>query len=819
MLALDNSPASGSLRPTLRRFRNAALLALLSAAAAASMAPAPVAAKGNGDEFFVVDCMLPPQIRKLGRSMTFLGPKRVIKTTGNDCEIRGGEYIAQDRASYGASLKAWMPEAQGGNPDAMNNVGEIFERGFKDYAAAADWYRKAADAGNQRAQMNLGMLYEQGLGVPQDAQVALQWYRKGSGLSDLVVDQAAIDAARAESAAEIRGLRQQIDELKSQLQAAEAKLGGLRSELGQKEKKAAAARGEVDQLRQQLAARKAQGGGGQAPASDAETARLRQELQRAEQQLAQREAKLAERNSELAVLREMLRQREEEAADRQARLETLKQQSSTSSETVAAIQAEMDARTREIEMLRSQLHKEAADTSKNVAAAQQTQEQAQALWLEVMTLRSQIALVEESGTSDAEVASLEAVIREREQALATRNAEVAELKQQIAGLSNRSEDLKYQITRIEDQDGGLPPMAIEIIEPKLAQFRGLPGIKLRSAVSEVVVVGKVVSKTPIMSLSINDRPVRVNNSNVFRGAVPVRGERTEVLVAAVDKSGARAETSFAIFGPGGAIVQSNGPVPAGMVAIDPKKVKFGRYHALVIGNNKFRHLPALDTAVNDANAVAKLLQSRYGFKVTLLLNANRYDILSALNTMREKLNQDDNLLIYYAGHGEMDRKNARGYWLPADAEKESTANWIAATDLTDVLNVMNARQVMIVADSCYSGALTRSILTRLDAGRTAEAQQAWLETMARKRSRTVLTSGGLSPVADSGGGEHSVFAKAFLDVLRGSNQVVSGQALFQDVAERVTYAMADIGFEQVPAYAPLMHAGHELGDFFFVPAL
>jgi uncharacterized caspase-like protein len=320
-----------------------------------------------------------------------------------------------------------------------------------------------------------------------------------------------------------------------------------------------------------------------------------------------------------------------------------------------------------------------------------------------------------------------------------------------------------------------------------------------------------------VNLSINDRAIRVNTSNVFRGAVQVQGDRTEVHVAAVDKSGGRVETTFAIYGPGGAIAQSSEVAPAGMVAIDPKKVNFGRYHALVIGNDKFLHLPSLDTAVNDANSVAKLLQNRYGFKVTLLLNANRYDILSALNDMREKLNQDDNLLIYYAGHGEMDRKNARGYWLPADAEKDSTANWIAATDLTDVLNVMNARQVMIVADSCYSGALTRSILTRLDAGRTAEAQQTWLETMARKRSRTVLTSGGLAPVSDSGGGEHSVFAKAFLDVLANSDHVVSGQALFQEVSERVTYAMADVGFEQVPAYAPLMHAGHELGDFFFVP--
>lgn len=35
--------------------------------------------------------------------------------------------------------------------------------------------------------------------------------------------------------------------------------------------------------------------------------------------------------------------------------------------------------------------------------------------------------------------------------------------------------------------------------------------------------------------------------------------------------------------------------------------------------------------------------------------------------------------------------------------------------------------------------------------------------MAKKRARVVLTSGGLEPVEDGGGGGHSVFAKHFLN--------------------------------------------------------
>ena len=50
--------------------------------------------------------------------------------------------------------------------------------------------------------------------------------------------------------------------------------------------------------------------------------------------------------------------------------------------------------------------------------------------------------------------------------------------------------------------------------------------------------------------------------------------------------------------------------------------------------------------------------------------------------------------------------------------------------------------------------------------------------MVNRRSRTALVSGGLEPVLDSGGAGHSVFAKAFLDILRENDGVIEGQALF-----------------------------------------
>jgi hypothetical protein len=98
-----------------------------------------------------------------------------------------------------------------------------------------------------------------------------------------------------------------------------------------------------------------------------------------------------------------------------------------------------------------------------------------------------------------------------------------------------------------------------------------------------------------------------------------------------------------------------------------------------------------------------------------------------------------------------------------------------------------------------------------------EARYNWLKVLAEKRSRTVLTSGDLKPVLDSGGGKHSIFAKAFIDLLQENAEIMEGQRLYQQISARVAYAAAAVMTEQVPQYAPIKYAGHESGDFLFLP--
>ena len=591
-------------RPDWQHIRAwAAAISLVGFCTATGNAEAQTSPQGQiGDQaekLLVVDCLLPSQIRRLGGQVTYLSARRAVKTSARDCEIRGGEYVAFDRANYATALRVWLPLAEGGDPAAQTYVGEIFEKGLgvpPDYAAAAAWYRRGAERGYSRAAINLGQLYEQGHGVPKDPVQALGWYRKAAGLGDLPFG---IAATPTPSPQESQQLSVEVAQLRRQLDAKQAELTG-----------------------------------------------------------AQRD---------LEALRAGLDERRNDA------------------------NAERDA----LAGLRRQLE------------AARGQEQ----------------------TSSGRVRDLEKAVGEREERLAARDREVAELKARLATSDRVQKDSTAEIGRLREN--------------------------IRESLQRELATRSTATTTKDGSSAVGlPRPKDIGT--------------------------------------------------------------FGNYYALVIGNDQYRQLPRLTTAVNDARDIDRTLKARYGFKVTLLLDANRYQILSALNGLRERLTDKDNLFIYYAGHGEVDRKNQRGHWLPIDAEPNSSATWISNIAVTDILNAMNVQQLLVVADSCYAGTLTRSSVGRLDASLSETERLKVIQLMARKRSRMVMTSGRLEPVLDSVGGSHSVFAQPFIELLQSNVGVLSGQEMFRQLQLRVAGTAQRVDAQPVPEYAPIQFAGHEAGDFFFV---
>ena len=876
----------------------------------------PASKPHDADKLIVVDCLLPGQIRKLGSRFTYLSPRRPVKTSAIDCEIRGGEYTSFDRADYRTALNVWLPKAKEGDATAQTYVGEIFEKGLgtqADYRLALSWYRKAADQGYARAQVNLGFLYEKGLGVEKDLAHALNWYRKASGLVDDELQYASSIEATAASNAELTRLRSEVDLQQKEIQKVEGQLQKTRYQLQQQEKSLLKSEQEAERLHQLLGSMPA------APSevtdnqtAELEEALLNQKIEIKKQRvtintlkssLAQQNKRLNEelqaaRMQELGLQEDLSRQSDEIKSLRAKLVET-QELLSKSHKQMAVLEPEFKQNQQRLLMASEELNhaKELASagekelqTLKNELKRREFQMQGQretkanllvikAKYEKLLDQFEQketqeISMTQDLARQEADIASWQKRLVETQQKLDTtqsqlsntvsqlkrnqmqlselqsqlthaqgsvskKEAEVRKLKEElnrsgatlqaqrdhIVQLHSDSLDYRERLAAIETERrlDTLKGPVIEILDPPVVLTRGLPSVRLRSNVKQRLVVGKVTASAGLLSFTVNGNAENTDATGTFRVNIPIEGNQVPVKMVAVDTRGKQASIEFLIIPKLRVVQEPKKRLPA-KPAVTSKpnilanNVNFGTYNALIIGNNQYYQLPNLETAINDARATGRLLQEKYGFNTTLLIDANRYEILSALNKMREQLSANDNLLIYYAGHGELDAINSRGHWLPVDAQPDNPANWISSTAITDMLNTIQAKQILVVADSCYSGAMTRTSISKLPTDISTELQLEWLKVMTKTRSRTVLTSGGLKPVMDEGGGGvHSVFAKVFLDELRKNNKVLETDKLYNRLFGKVQKMAAAYGIDQQPEYAPIQHGGHEAGTFFFVP--
>jgi len=258
------------------------------------------------------------------------------------------------------------------------------------------------------------------------------------------------------------------------------------------------------------------------------------------------------------------------------------------------------------------------------------------------------------------------------------------------------------------------------------------------------------------------------------------------------------------------------PQPSAPVVSPPQSFhsdKFGKFIALLIGNNHYQHISSLKTAINDVEMLRATLEKKYGFKTTLIRDATRRDILKAITDIQKQVTTDTNLLIYYAGHGHLEDNENRGYWLPVDAEVDNSVNWIANDDITSKVKAMAAKHVLVIADSCYSGMLSRSVPSEHSLRPDSSEISNYLTKISEKRTRMVMSSGGLEPVVDEGGmGNHSVFASAIISMLQENVEIMEGTLLFSKVRQKVKW-----NADQTPEYSPIRNAGHDGGDFLFIP--
>ena len=228
----------------------------------------------------------------------------------------------------------------------------------------------------------------------------------------------------------------------------------------------------------------------------------------------------------------------------------------------------------------------------------------------------------------------------------------------------------------------------------------------------------------------------------------------------------------------------------------------GKNYLLAIAINDYQYCSKLSNAVRDVEAFIEVMTTRYKFykEDTISIfnqDATKENIERTLDGLIDTITSDDNLVIYFSGHGCYNERRG-GYWIPVDAQENDTwTKYISNDTIKNHLNNIKSFHTFLIVDSCFAGSL---FIDKTKEKSTSDNR----DTVP---SRWGLTSGKKEIVSDGHPGTHSPFAAVLLDVLRRADQPPGVMHICDQVLEKVA-----ANAEQTPMASPLRVLGHQGGQ-------
>jgi hypothetical protein len=275
------------------------------------------------------------------------------------------------------------------------------------------------------------------------------------------------------------------------------------------------------------------------------------------------------------------------------------------------------------------------------------------------------------------------------------------------------------------------------------------------------VKGTVVDASGIYSVSINDVEAQVSSSGEFWANVALAYGDNNITVTATDTKKNSTKETFTIARET-AITPPPTPTPVAT------STQTGSNYALLFATDDYLNWGDLVNPVKDAEAIAKELRDNYGFQTEVCKNLSQEAVLTKLRSYAIKsFGDNDQLLIFFAGHGVFDEVTKMGYVVPRDAKANdvSKISCISHSNLRDYVNNIPCKHILLTMDVCFGGTIdpkaTRSIEDYSDI-----PQPEFIARKLKYKTRQYLTSGGKEYVPDGRPGYHSPFARKFLEALR-----------------------------------------------------
>lgn len=331
---------------------------------------------------------------------------------------------------------------------------------------------------------------------------------------------------------------------------------------------------------------------------------------------------------------------------------------------------------------------------------------------------------------------------------------------------------------------------IEIFSPVPVQG------KITHDKNNILIVGRVTDPQGINTFLINKNGVKLSEGGVFQFNLDLTKGENLVDLIAINNKGIMNDRKLVIDCIAENAVASGEEIP---------EMAKGKYFALLIGISEYQsdEIPDLGNPVKDAQSLYNVLVTKYTFEkenIRLLKNPTNSEITLAFEDLGKILGQNDNLLIFYAGHGTWDEKGKIGFWLPSDASKNSTLNWFRNSTLRDFIGGMETKHTILIADACFSGAIFKSRAAFSDAPKN-------INKLWELPSRKAMTSGVLQEVPDE-----SQFIKYLVkNLIENEEKYLPSELLFSIFKPAVMN-----NSPTVPQYGVIQNVGDEGGDFIFI---
>ena len=333
-----------------------------------------------------------------------------------------------------------------------------------------------------------------------------------------------------------------------------------------------------------------------------------------------------------------------------------------------------------------------------------------------------------------------------------------------------------------------------------------PTITLQRGVSIVstarhTVYGQAIDPSGVAIVEVNGKEATLDSKGNFSANILLTPGSNPIQIVAIDKYENQAIKTIVLTREQGQTASAPRPIQ--------QTLNTGKYHALIIGVEDYQHDSIEDLAepLKDAQKVKQILENTYTFDprdVRLLSSPKRDEILDELDRLSNTLTEQDNLLIFYAGHGYWDPKNKQGYWLPSDARENRRRDWISNSTIVDYLSSIKSKHTLLISDACFSGGIFK---TRSAFSETPDHDTNALYDLP---SRKAMTSGTLRLVPD-----RSVFVEYMVKRLSNNpDKYLSSQDLFTRFRKAAVNNSPIEGL--VPQWGEVQRAGDEGGDFIFV---